>query len=195
MLAGLSGGSKPSSSDIIEYDKATIEEFYKSADGSALLRAEWTHKKSVSSAYWDPRGRAIVSTSYDDTIRRECSPWGLRAIVFTGTAVWDVHSSALGSDDKFASSRPLKQISHDCQTVRITEYIPNDDFHMQSPGQMVDDSQSTLDTKPRCLPVFHDRQYESFLEYVLCEGRPASNTLGQLEVDPVDYHVTGLLTH
>lgn len=59
------------SSDTIEYDNATVEEFSKSRDGSALLRAEWTHKKSVSSAYWDPRGKSIVSTSYDDTIRRK----------------------------------------------------------------------------------------------------------------------------
>jgi len=64
-----------------------------------LLRAEWAHKKSVSSAYWDPRGRSIVSTSYDDTVR-----------------LWDINSSALDGDGKFASSRPFKHISHDCQT-------------------------------------------------------------------------------
>ncbi|KAF9792217.1 WD40 repeat-like protein [Thelephora terrestris] len=98
-LAGLAGGSKPSSSDIVEYENATVEDFCKSANGSALLRAEWSHKKSVSSAYWDPRGRTIVSTSYDDTIR-----------------LWDISSSALDSNDQFASSRPFKHISHDCQT-------------------------------------------------------------------------------
>ena len=33
--------------------------------------AEFEHNKSVSSAYWGPRGREIVSTSYDDTLRSE----------------------------------------------------------------------------------------------------------------------------
>ena len=96
-----------------------MEEFCEGADGSTALRAEWAHKKSVSSAYWDPRGRSIVSTSYDDTIRCVSFPCALRVdIVFIGIAVWDINSSALDSDDKFASSRPFKQISHDCQTVR-----------------------------------------------------------------------------
>ena len=95
-----------------------MEEFCNGTDGSAALRAEWAHKKSVSSAYWDPRGRSIVSTSYDNTIRCESSLYALLAIVFTRILVWDVKSSALDNDDKFASSRPLKQISHDCQTVR-----------------------------------------------------------------------------
>jgi len=102
-----------------------VEEFCKSTDGSTLLRAEWTHKKSVSSAYWDPRGRSIVSTSYDDTIRRGSSPCALRAIVLIRMAVWDINSSALDGDDKFASSRPFKQISHDCQTVRALESTPS----------------------------------------------------------------------
>lgn len=88
------------------------------------MRAEWAHKKSVSSAYWDPRGKSIVSTSYDDTIRREPPACSLRAVVFINITVWEINSSALDSDDKFASSRPLTQISHDCQTVRAFESIP-----------------------------------------------------------------------
>jgi hypothetical protein len=35
-------------------------------------------------------------------------PCALQAIVFIGVAVWDINSSALDSDDKFASSRPLQ---------------------------------------------------------------------------------------
>ena len=41
-----------------------------SAKGKGALRGEYEHGKSASSAFWDPRGRQIVSTSYDDTLRR-----------------------------------------------------------------------------------------------------------------------------
>ena len=41
-----------------------------SAKGKGTLRGEYEHGKSASSAFWDPRGRQIVSTSYDDTLRR-----------------------------------------------------------------------------------------------------------------------------
>jgi hypothetical protein len=110
-------------------------------------------------------------------------PGGLQTIVFTGIAVWDLKSSALDSDGKFASSRPFKQISHDCQTVRSSN-TPSVTILIQSSGQMVDHSQSTMDTKSRCLPTFHDRQYESLPKHILCEGRPAGKTLGQFKVDP-----------
>lgn len=43
---------------------------------------------------------------------------------FTVIVVWDINSSVLDSDDKFPSSRPLKQIPHNCQTVRILERKP-----------------------------------------------------------------------
>lgn len=33
------------------------------------MRGEWRHGKSVTAGYWDPHGRRIVSTSYDDTIK------------------------------------------------------------------------------------------------------------------------------
>lgn len=54
-----------------EFDAAAISEFLESKQGKSCLRGEWRHDKSVSSAYWDPRGRAIVSTSYDDNLRCE----------------------------------------------------------------------------------------------------------------------------
>jgi len=66
--------SQPSSSSEAEhtthkFDAATVSEFLETKEGKTCLRAEWRHDKSVSSAYWDPRGRAIVSTSYDDNLR------------------------------------------------------------------------------------------------------------------------------
>ena len=55
----------------VEYDYDAVTSFLDSKSGKACLRGEWAHNKSVSSAYWDPRGRSIVSTSYDDTLRRK----------------------------------------------------------------------------------------------------------------------------
>ena len=53
----------------VEFDSKTMQKFLDSKKGQGCLRGEWTHGKSVSSAYWDPRGRSVVSTSYDDTLR------------------------------------------------------------------------------------------------------------------------------
>lgn len=52
-----------------DIDSEAVTEFIDSKRGKACLRGEWRHDKSVSSAYWDPRGRSIVSTSYDDSLR------------------------------------------------------------------------------------------------------------------------------
>ena len=52
-----------------EVDSEAIGKLLASKSGQATKRSEWQHGKSVSSAFWDPSGRSIVSTSYDDTIR------------------------------------------------------------------------------------------------------------------------------
>ena len=52
-----------------EVDTEIVKSYVDSAEGRGCLRGAWTHDKSVSSAYWDPHGRRIVSTSYDDSIR------------------------------------------------------------------------------------------------------------------------------
>ncbi|KAF9075245.1 WD40-repeat-containing domain protein [Rhodocollybia butyracea] len=76
-----------------------VTKYRDSKNGSGLLRGEWRHNKSVSSAYWDPRGRSIVSTSYDDAIR-----------------LWDFHSPIFESVKPFPTSKPFCRISHNCQT-------------------------------------------------------------------------------
>jgi ABC-type uncharacterized transport system involved in gliding motility auxiliary subunit len=38
-------------------------------DGKALHRGAWQHGKSCSAAYWDPWGRRVLTTSYDDKLR------------------------------------------------------------------------------------------------------------------------------
>lgn len=54
-----------------EIDSEAVDRLLASKSGQSTIRARWSHNKSVSSAYWDPRGRTIVSTSYDDNIRCE----------------------------------------------------------------------------------------------------------------------------
>jgi hypothetical protein len=54
----------------VDFDFDVVENFVDSTKGKGTLRGEYEHGKSASSAFWDPRGRQIVSTSYDDTLRR-----------------------------------------------------------------------------------------------------------------------------
>jgi len=50
-----------------------VDHHLSSAKGKGLLRASYQHGKSCSAAYWDPWGRRILSTSYDDKLRGESS--------------------------------------------------------------------------------------------------------------------------
>lgn len=59
------------------YEPDQMQKFISSPFGKDTLLAEWPHSKSVSAAYWDPRGRSIVSTSYDDNLRSTFSPFSL----------------------------------------------------------------------------------------------------------------------
>ena len=54
----------------VDFDLDVVDNFVESAKGKGTLRGEHEHQKSASSAFWDPHGRRIVSTSYDDTLRR-----------------------------------------------------------------------------------------------------------------------------
>ncbi|KAF9464748.1 WD40 repeat-like protein [Collybia nuda] len=118
-------GSPPASGDLDttldytgrEFDSTTVTAYLQAKPGKSCLRAEWRHDKSVSSAYWDPRGRGIVSTSYDDTLR-----------------LWDIDSTRLGSSSPFASSRPFSRFHHNCQTgkwltVLRAQWSPNPDVY------------------------------------------------------------------
>jgi WD repeat-containing protein 76 len=64
---------KPSGVQHIEEE--SIQNFIESDEGT--LRGDWRHDKSVTSAYWDPAGRRIVSTCYDDKLRSKfmCFQW------------------------------------------------------------------------------------------------------------------------
>ncbi|THH29638.1 hypothetical protein EUX98_g4552 [Antrodiella citrinella] len=99
-----------------EDDSKIIEEFLRhSEDAGTCLRGEWEHGKAINSAYWDPRGRGIVSTCYDDKLR-----------------FWDIDRSFLNRPSKFPTSRPKREVSHDCQTGRWltvlkAQWSPNPD--------------------------------------------------------------------
>ncbi|CAK9780454.1 unnamed protein product [Cutaneotrichosporon oleaginosum] len=46
-----------------------VESYMQGTKGKGLLRASYEHGKSCSAAYWDPTGRRILTTSYDDKLR------------------------------------------------------------------------------------------------------------------------------
>lgn len=103
----------------IPYDRVT--DYMKGAKGKGLLRASFQHGKSCSAAYWDPFGRRILTTSYDDKLR-----------------IWTLNPQSFVLDMPLAAThfKPSKIIPHDCQTGRWltilraqwslnTEYMPH----------------------------------------------------------------------
>ena len=50
-----------------------VANYQASSKGKGLLRAAYQHGKSCSAAYWDPWGRRILTTSYDDKLRSTSS--------------------------------------------------------------------------------------------------------------------------
>ncbi|XP_006458082.1 hypothetical protein AGABI2DRAFT_183171 [Agaricus bisporus var. bisporus H97] len=102
---------------IVEYSHDVVTKFDDSEEGVGLLRGDYAHDKSCSSAYWDPRGRQVVSTSYDNNIR-----------------LWNLDGPTLDSSDPFESFRPFSRLRHDCQTGRwVTilraQWSPNPDAY------------------------------------------------------------------
>jgi len=85
--------------EIVEINSEALSAFLDSRGGRGALMADWAHQRSVSSAYWDPSGSRIVSTSYDDTIR-----------------LWNVDWGKLTADKKVKSFNPISRLRHNCQT-------------------------------------------------------------------------------
>ena len=112
-------GDSPEASGETDHD--TIQSFLETKKGKGLLRGQYPHDKSVSAAYWDPAGRRVLSTSYDDHLRSKfCCRYGrcdgrfdsVRALL-----VWDIHPSRLGGDSPLKAFEPAHRLNHDCQTV------------------------------------------------------------------------------
>ncbi|KAG8896634.1 hypothetical protein FRB99_008791, partial [Tulasnella sp. 403] len=85
--------------------------------GKGLLRGSYAHNQSVSSAYWDPSGRRIVSTSYDDHLR-----------------VWDVKPANLVFDAPLPIFNPFVRRYHNCQTgkwltILRAQWMPSPDVY------------------------------------------------------------------
>ncbi|KAL5529639.1 hypothetical protein ACEPAG_5624 [Sanghuangporus baumii] len=137
------------------YEPHQTQKFLSSPFGKDTLLAEWPHSKSVSAAYWDPRGRSIVSTSYDDNLR-----------------IWDVHEQ-LQKGGAFRSFKPLCTIRHDCQTGRWvtvfkTQWSPNPDVY---PHFTVGNMKHSLDIysgKGDLLAQLSDRNKISAVQAVTC---------------------------
>ncbi|ADV24174.1 Conserved hypothetical protein [Cryptococcus gattii WM276] len=96
--------SPPSTYPTVESDYHTVTSYLGSAKGKHLMRAKWQHGKSCSSAYWDPWGRRILTTSYDDN---------LRIFTIDPASLADFHH--LLRPDGF---KPSRVVRHNCQTGR-----------------------------------------------------------------------------
>ncbi|KAJ7774894.1 WD40-repeat-containing domain protein [Mycena metata] len=139
-----------------EVDSDVVTEFVSSKRGKGCLRSEWRHDKSVSSAYWDPRGRSVVSTSYDDSLR-----------------LWNIDAAKFASSAPFPSSRPFKQIKHNCQTgkwltILRAQWSPNPDAY---PHFTIGNMQHSLDIfsgKGELIARLSDRSKISAVQAVTC---------------------------
>ncbi|OCH95046.1 WD40 repeat-like protein [Obba rivulosa] len=160
-LENIAVQSAPSSSrhdrdQPFEFENSVVEEYIASPKGKAVMRAEWKHNKSVSSAYWDARGRSVVSTSYDDNIR-----------------LWEFNSSVLGRDSVFPSSRPFKQIRHNCQTgkwltILKAQWTPNPDTYPHFTIGNMEHSLDIFSCKGDLLARLSDRQRITAVQAVTC---------------------------
>ncbi|KZT58936.1 WD40 repeat-like protein, partial [Calocera cornea HHB12733] len=110
--------SEPAEPFYVDYDDLLpLYDATAGKPGYGLLKAQYQHGASASSAYWDPSGRKIVSTSYDDHVR-----------------VWDLQGDSLAREAPFQVFKPRRQISHNCQTGRWltilrAQWSPNPDVH------------------------------------------------------------------
>jgi hypothetical protein len=58
-----------------------VANYQASSKGKGLLRAAYQHGKSCSAAYWDPWGRRILTTSYDDKLRSISSFYSIQGLM------------------------------------------------------------------------------------------------------------------
>jgi WD40 repeat protein len=85
----------------IAYER--VSAYMEDKKGKGLLRASFQHGKSCSAAYWDPFGRRILTTSYDDKLR-----------------IWTLNPQSFMMDVPLGKNhfQPSKVVPHDCQTGR-----------------------------------------------------------------------------
>lgn len=146
----------PAQNGVFELDLEGVDEFRASKGGTATLRAEWKHDKSVTSAYWDPRGRSIVSTSYDDALR-----------------IWDLRPSLMGTDVPFPNFKPIARIGHNCQTGKWltmlkAQWSPNPDVYPHFTIGNLKHSLDIFGCKGEFLAKLSDKDRVSATQAVTC---------------------------
>ncbi|KAJ3558674.1 hypothetical protein NM688_g783 [Phlebia brevispora] len=140
----------------IEITGEDVEAYLGTMQGKSCVRGEWRHDKSVSSAYWDPHGRRIVSTSYDDTIR-----------------LWDINPDFLQHDKPFPTFRPVAHLRHNCQTgkwltILKARWSPNTEVY---PHFTIGNMQHSLDIfscKGDLLARLSDKNLVTAVQAVTC---------------------------
>lgn len=140
----------------LEFGSETVSNFLETDPGRFCMRAEWRHEKSVSSAYWDPRGRSIVSTSYDNKLR-----------------LWDITSDKLANSAPFPSSRPFSVVDHNCQTgkwltVLKAQWSSNPDVYPHFTIGNMNHSLDIFSWKGDLLARLADKEKISAVQAVTC---------------------------
>ncbi|KAH7921730.1 WD40 repeat-like protein [Leucogyrophana mollusca] len=137
-----------------EFSFDTVQEFVESKKGKGCLRGEFSHGKSVSSAYWDPRGRSIVSTSYDDTLR-----------------LWEFDAAKYNSSTAFPSFTPFSRMKHNCQTwltILRAVWTPNPDVYPHFTIGNMDHSLDIMSCKGDLIARLSDRSRITAVQAVTC---------------------------
>ncbi|KAN0076783.1 WD40-repeat-containing domain protein [Tylopilus felleus] len=154
-LSTKSSPSKPSSGPF-KFDFQRMQNFIESKKGSGLLRGEHVHGKSVTSAYWDPRGRSIVSTSYDDTLR-----------------IWELDAGKYDASPVFPAFTPFGRIKHNCQTGKWVTLLravwsPNPDVYPHFTVGNMDHSLHIYSCKGELVAKLSDRDRITAVQSVTC---------------------------
>lgn len=140
----------------LDFDFDVVEKFVESAKGKGTFRGEYEHKKSASSAFWDPRGRQIVSTSYDDTLR-----------------LWDLDSQVFKTQGTFPGLKPFCRIEHNCQTgkwltILRAQWSPNPDTYPHFTVGNMDHSLDIYSSKGELVTQLQDSTRISAVQAVTC---------------------------
>ncbi|KAM6500479.1 WD40-repeat-containing domain protein [Amanita muscaria] len=139
-----------------EFDLETVTKYTKSKRGKGTFRGEWNHDKSVSSAYWDSRGRQIVSTCYDDTLRL----WDFESRIFASTG-----------NEAFPTMRPFNRIRHNCQTgkwltILRAQWSPNPDVYPHFTIGNMNHSLNIFSCRGELITKLHDSERVSAVQAV-----------------------------
>ncbi|KAF8552580.1 WD40 repeat-like protein [Imleria badia] len=144
-----------SSTGPFEFDFDRIQKFI-ATKGSGALRGEHGHGKSVTSGYWDPRGRSIVSTSYDDTLR-----------------LWELDAGKYDTSPVFPTLTPFSRIKHNCQTGKWVTLLravwnPNPDVYPHFTVGNMDHSLNIYSCKGELVAKLSDPERITATQAVTC---------------------------